>query len=522
MAGISNNPNSPRQKMINLMYLVFIAMMALNVSSEVLDGFELVQDSLRTSIENSTHRNEIVAAELSSAYQSNPEKVHEWYQKSTAVKHKSDSLYNYIQDLKQRIANIADGEGANVNNIEHKDDLEAAARVMLAPIKGEGENLRLTIDAYREWMGEMVEDSAKTRIIETALSTKPPYKPGLNTRTWEVALFENMPVAAAITLLTKVQSDIRYAEGEVLSHLLSSVDVGDFRVNQIKAQVIPQSQIVMRGSQYEANIVLSAVDSTKRPTIFVNGKELPAENKGIFKVGTGATGTFPIKGYIEMPNSEGSSNRYPFESEYFVTEPSATVAPTLMNVLYAGISNPIRIAVPGVPSSNVTATMTNGALTRKGDLWEARPAKVGTEAVVTVQARMADGRNLEMAKTSFRVRALPDPLPYIEYKDENGNTRKFRGGKISKRNLVEAEGILAAIDDDLLNVKYTVLRFELTFFDSMGNAIPEVAEGTNFSQRQKDYIRRLSRGKRFYISRVVAKGPDGIERTIPTIEVIVN
>lgn len=522
MAGISNNPNSPRQKMINLMYLVFIAMMALNVSSEVLDGFELVQDSLRTSIENATHRNEIVAAELSSAYQSNPEKVREWYQKSAAVKQRSDSLYNYIQDLKQRIADLADGEGANVNNIEHKDDLEAAARVMLAPIKGEGKDLRQTIDAYREWMGQLVEDSAKTRIIETALSTKPPYKAGINTRTWEVALFENMPVAAAITLLTKVQSDIRYAEGEVLSHLLSSVDVGDFRVNQITAQVIPQSQIVMRGSQYEANIVLSAVDSTKRPTVFVNGKELPAENKGIFKVATGATGTFPIKGYIEMPNSEGSSNRYPFESEYFVTEPSATVAPTLMNVLYAGIANPIRIAVPGVPSGNVTATMTNGTLTRKGDLWEARPSKVGTEAIVTVQARMADGRSLEMAKTSFRVRALPDPLPYIEYKDENGNTRKFRGGKISKWNLVEAEGILAAIDDDLLNVKYTVLRFELTFFDSMGNAIPEVAEGTNFSQRQKDYIRRLSRGKRFYISRVVAKGPDGIERTIPTIEVIVN
>ena len=108
MAGISNNPNSPRQKMINLMYLVFIAMMALNVSSEVLDGFELVQDSLRTSIENATHRNEIVAAELSSAYQSNPEKVREWYQKSAAVKQRSDSLYNYIQDLKQRIADLAE------------------------------------------------------------------------------------------------------------------------------------------------------------------------------------------------------------------------------------------------------------------------------------------------------------------------------------------------------------------------------------------------------------------------------
>ena len=522
MAGIANNPNSPRQKMINLMYLVFIAMMALNVSSEVLDGFELVQDSLRTSIDNSTHRNNMVAQQLGDAYQSNPVKVKEWYEKSREVKQQSDSLYNYIQDLKQRIAEIADGKDANVENIEHKDDLEAAARVMLAPMKGEGKNLRLSIDTYREHLSTLISDSAKVRIIRNALSTELPNKSKRSKQTWESALFENMPVAAAITLLTKMQSDIRYAEGEALSYLLSSVDVGDYRVNQIRAQVIPQSQIVMRGSQYQANIVLSAVDSTKRPTIFVNGKELPAENKGLFSVTTGSTGTFPIEGYIEMPNSEGEMAQYPFKSEYFVTEPSATVAPTLMNVLYAGIANPIRIAVPGVPSGNVTASMTNGTLTRKGELWEARPSKVGTEAVITVNARMSDGRSVEMAKTSFRVRALPDPSPYIEYKDENGNVRKFRGGKISKRNLVEAEGILAAIYDDLLNVKYTVLSFELTFFDSMGNAIPEVAQGTNFSQRQKDYIRRLSRGKRFYITNVIAKGPDGIERKISTIEVIVN
>ena len=331
-----------------------------------------------------------------------------------------------------------------------------------------------------------------------------------------------MPVAAAVTMLTKLQSDVRYAEGEALNYLLSSVDVGDYRVNQITAQVIPQSQVVMRGSQYEANIVLSAVDSTKRPKIVVNGTELPEANKGMFRVTASSSGTFPLKGYIEMPGSDGSVMRRDFVSEYFVTEPTATVAPTLMNVLYAGIANPIRIAVPGIASSQITATMTNGTLTRHGELWEARPSRVGMEAVVSVNARMADGRSVEMAKTSFRVRALPDPLPYIEYKDANGNIRKFKGGQFAKRNLVEADGIKAAIDDDLLNVTYSVLRFELTFFDSMGNAIPEVSDGSNFSQRQKDYIRRLSKGKRFYITRVVAKGPDGIERTIPTIEVIVN
>ena len=392
-----------------------------------------------------------------------------------------------MQDLKVRIAQIADGKDADVNNIDHKDDLEAASRVMLSPVSGEGKKLRQSIEKYRTLMGEMVEDSAKTRIIEASLSTTPPHKAGINTRTWEEALFENMPVAAAVTLLTKLQSDIRYAEGEVLSNLLSSVDMRDYRVNQITAQVIPESQIVMRGSQYKANIVLSAVDSTKRPTVYVNGKELPYDANGMFTAVAGTPGTYPVKGYIEMPGSDGSVMRREFESEYFVT-----------------------------------ATMTNGTLVRKGDQWEARPATVGTDAIVSVHAKMADGRNVEMAKTTFRVRALPDPMPFIEYKDQNGNMRKFRGGQFSKRNLVEADGIQAAIDDDLLNVPFKVLSFELTFYDSMGNIIPEVTQGNQFSQRQKDYIRRLARGKRFYITHVKVLGPDNKERIIPTVEVIVN
>ena len=88
--------------------------------------------------------------------------------------------------------------------------------------------------------------------------------------------------------------------------------------------------------------------------------------------------------------------------------------------------------------------------------------------------------------------------------------------------LTDTTGIEAAIDDDLLNVEYTVLSFETVFFDSMGNAIPEVSDGNKFSQRQKDSFRRLSRGKRFYISRVRAIGPDGIERDLSPIEIIVN
>ncbi|MDL2256300.1 gliding motility protein GldM [Parabacteroides sp. OttesenSCG-928-K15] len=519
---IGNNPNSPRQKMINLMYLVFIAMMALNVSSEVLNGFELVEDSLRTTINNATSRNNIVSSEMDNYYQVNPEKAGDWYVKKNEVKQAADSLFNYIQELKEKIVKAADGKNGDVTNIDKKDDLEAASRVMLAPVVGEGKKLRAEIDRYRVLLTGMLNDPAKTALIESTLNTNPPPKAGLNIRTWEEALFESMPTAAAVTILTKLQSDVRYAEGEMLSYLLSSVDVGDYRVNHITAQVIPESYIVMRGSQYRGNIILSAVDTTKRPTIFVNGAELPVDNKGFFTVNTSSTGTFPVKGYIEMPNSDGTVLHRDFESEYYVTEPNATVAPTMMNVMYAGIENPVRIAVPGVPSGNVTATMTNGTLTRSGDSWIAVPGTVGTDAVITVNARMADGRLAEMAKSSFRVRALPDPMPYIEYKDANGAPRVFKGGRIAKRDLLNAGGILAAIDDGIINQQFTVLRFTVTYPDSFGNMARSAAEGTKFTEDQRSKISAFQRGKSFFITGVVAKGPDGIERSISPMEIIVN
>jgi gliding motility-associated protein GldM len=195
----------------------------------------------------------------------------------------------------------------------------------------------------------------------------------------------------------------------------------------------------------------------------------------------------------------------------------------MMNVLYAGIDNPISISVPGVAMTGVSASMTNGTLSRSGDHWVAHPSKVGEEATITVNADM-DGKQMTVASTKFRVRKLPDPTPYITYKDNNGNTTHYKGGGrgLAKTFLLSAPGISAAIDDDLLNIQFKVLSFETVFFDSMGNAIPEVSQGDQFSQRQKDSFRRLSRGKRFYISRVKAVGPDGITRDLAPIEVIVN
>ncbi len=514
-AGSSGNRN--RQKMINLMYLVFIAMVALNVSSEVLSGFVLVERSLTHTIEGAQQSNDNIMKGLSTAYAKNPSKAEPWYRKGLALTAYADSLYNEIDQLRLLIAQEADGKDANPNDVARKDDMNAPTTVMLNPLTRRGAKLRESIEAFRTYTTQMVRSDSRREHISEMLTTE-----GAGGLSWEQQIFENIPTIASLTMLTKLQSDIRSVEGDVLSDLVQNIDSGDLRVNKIAAQVIPRSQLVMQGSQYEASIVLSSYDSTRIPKIVVNGTTLPESAEGIYRVTATKAGTFPISGYIETELPDGTAVKQPFQSEYYVTEPFATVAPTLMNVLYAGINNPISIAVPGVPSQNVTATMTNGTLTRQGNGWIAKPAKIGTPAVITVMAKQADGRTTKMAETSLRVRALPDPLPYIQYTDANGATKRFKGGRIAKRDLLTANGIGAAIDDDLLDVPYQVVRFQLLFFDSVGGVIPEVSNGPTFSTRQRDKIRNMAKGKRFFVSEVIARGPDGIERQIPAIEVIVR
>lgn len=516
MAGVSSNPNSPRQKMINLMYLVFIAMMALNVSSEVLDGFELVENSLRVSTENSTRRNEQVKDHLDRAYEANAAKAGEWYSKGVNVKKQSDELFDYISELKHRIVQEADGEDGDINDVRQKDNLEAASRVMLAPVVGEGKKLKERLTSYCDDMSELVGDASQRAMFKSLLSTEVPKKTGIISGSWEVTLFENMPVAAAITLLTKMQNDIRYVEGEVLSTLITNVDVDDYRVNKIEAFVIPKSQIVASGTPYEAELVLAAVDSTKQPQYYL-GETLLAGNR--ISIPTSGIGDRSLSGKIV---AEGQT--YAYDAKYFVSESSATIALTRMNFLYASIDNDMEVAMPGVPSGSVKPFVSSGRVDHKDrNIWTITglDADVSPNVTVTLRANV-NGRDISESK-EFVVRKLPPPLPFLSYKDADGNVRKFTGGAIAKRYLVEASGVQAAIDDGVLNVPHTVTGFTMTIVDGMGNYIPEVSNGSEFTQRQKDYIRNLARGKRFYIGQVKALDPAGKPVSVTySMEIIVN
>ena len=517
---------SPRQKMINLMYVLLMAMLALNVSSDVLNGFTLVDESLSKSSENAGKQNEMLYRTFGEHMQQNPEKVREWYSRASEVKALSDSICRLTERLKVRIAKKADGENGDSRHLTNREDLEAATYVMLSPVNGEGQALYDAITGYREKMLLMVDDQAQKEMIEASLSTDIPQRDISLLKNWQEYHFENMPAIAAITLLTKIQNDVRYVEGEVLHTLVKNIDMGDVRVNQIRALVIPTSKNVVRGSDFTAQIILAAVDSTQRPQIFIDDKPLKTEN-GEYTARCSSSGDYTLNGYMLVNDGAGIQTRYDFSQQYTVVEPTATVSASLMNVLYAGFENPIGISVPGVPANRISASIAGGSGTIKSDGkggYIVVPTKIGEDIKIGVTARNEEGRSQSMGEYSFRVRQLPDPMPLLEYKDKDGNTQRYRGGKpFSKQALMSTNGIVAAIDDGLLNIGFKVLSFETVFYDNMGNAIPLISQGAAFSQRQKEMFRNLSRGKRFYISHVRAIGPDNVERLLPTtLEVIIN
>ncbi|MBQ5377402.1 MAG: gliding motility protein GldM, partial [Prevotella sp.] len=253
--------------------------------------------------------------------------------------------------------------------------------------------------------------------------------------------------------------------------------------------------------------------------IYVNGNRINTTT-GRYSFTAGGVGEHSFGGYLLTHNAAGETIRRDFLQKYnVIPAPSgATVAADLMNVLYAGFSNPMSVSVPGVPQNAVSVTMSGGSLTAKGDgHYVAVPAAVGKDVTFTVTAH-DKGSTRQMAQVTFKVRKLPDPTPYVVIGDD-----RYKGGGLAKASLMGMNTLSAAIDDGLLDIPFKVLAFETVFFDNMGNAVPLASDGNKFSGRQKDSFRKLSRGRRFYIRGVQAIGPDGITRTLPgAMEVIVK
>ena len=475
MSGAKNCPETPRQKMIGMMYLVLTAMLALNVSSEILNGFSMVDNSLHTTIASSELRNKAIYEDFQDLYNKNPEKVREWLTRAKEVQQQSTDLYNYIEGFKVAIIKLADKDEANdsayVKQIKAKDNPTKQAM-------------------YRS-------------IFSTANS-----KDG---KPWQDAMFEMMPVSAVITILTKYQSDVRASEAEIVQFLKSQTDATDFRVNKITALVVPNTRYVIRGGKYSAQIVLSAVDSTKTPQYFVGGSAI---NRGMYEVNCGKSGLFTYSGMIKMTGNDGMVRSYPFKSDYIVGEPSATLSNEALNVVYRGIDNILSISVPGVAAENVSVAVAGGTAQKiAGGRYNIKATQDG-EIRISVSAKI-DGKVLPMGGGTYRVKYLPNPTSYLQYADAGGVTRLIQEGTLTKRILKSGCALIASYgQDELVKANFTVTSFTmLTIFGSVN------VNGSHFNARQLSDIDKLEGGEVLTLKNIKAVGPDGKVRSLGMIQI---
>ncbi len=542
--GATNCPETPRQRMIAMMYLVLTALLALNVSREIIEAFVLVEESLSTSVETFDEKNQSLYAKFSAAEMKNPEKVRPWREKADKVKKYAHSLSNFIQDKKIEIIQKADGKDAAAihgrtiysDSIESANNLDYGGVVMIGPEYNKAAYaLHDSIDNYREFLKSIVDPTQIGLItsFENTLNTDDPPGEGMDKKTWETVRFDNLPLIAVITMLSKLQTDISNTESDAVNYLFKQIDAKDVKVNKIDAVVKSKSNYVFLNGKYSAEVFLAAFDTTQTPQIYVgkvdssqnddgsysyfmHGEQgvdydtIPVINgKGVYEATANRLSpSIEWGGLIEIPVPGGTVERFPFKADYQVAEAGLVVSPTKMNVFYIGVDNPVDISVPGVPKENIVASMTNGSIKvdKAHGGWVVRPLKgdlTGKKTKITVTADV-DGKKKEMGSVTFRVKTVPDPVAKVGGK---------KGGRIPKTVLLAQTGVFAEIEQFDFEMPFKVTSFDVTA-NIKGYEVVEHAKGNRFTSAQFNLINKLRRGNKINIENIKARGEDKIKRSL--------
>ncbi len=527
--GATNCPETPRQKMISMMYLVLMAMMAMNVSVEVLIAFRVVNSSLVQTYSTVEKKVDQQYGALQAAYEMNKDKVAPWLKQADEIRTEMKDLQKYVVDLKEEM--VLKGGGINTKDIPDfeasaersyitnsagdslqvgkDDDLNVPSDVMLR--LGKATELRGKIEAVKESLLKRVpEGSLIAHTISTSLETSDPSSKshGGEAATWETANFAHQPLIAAITILSKIQIDIANTEASMLSWLYSQIDAGSYKFNKLNPVVIARSTAVLQGGMYEAEVFLAAEDTTQQPQVMVGGKELPIKaGKGIYTVDARTPGSYSWKGEINFKTSDGELLSFPFEQEYQVIQPSATISPTKMNVFYMNIANPISVSVPGVTSKDVKISMSNGKIVEeKGSLMVYPTAEdlTGKKTEIFVDA-ILNGKTTRVATMSFRVKKVPDPVAQVAGQS---------GGVIRKESLVAEQGVFAELIDFDFDLKFKIASFDVTMVGNGGYNITFKSNSARFTPEMKQAISQQQPNSVIYIDNIVAKGDDNSTRTL--------
>jgi gliding motility-associated protein GldM len=526
---MAHGKETPRQKMIGMMYLVLTAMLALNVSKEVLNAFVLVDEGLVTTTENFAAKNSSLYNTFATAFELNPTKVGDWKDKADQVHSRSDELYDFMHECKINILEIKESKAIvngeiDWNEVQGKDNMDHPGQVMI--IQGKGAELKGKIDEYRNYMLSLISDKVKyaptVEAIEGILTTELPdiqleHGGKKVVPTWESTYFDMLPLASVITLLSNMQANVRNAEAEMLNFLMGQIGAGDVPINTLKAVVMPEHSLVFPGQEYKARVFLAAYDSTNAPEVILdNGTVLDVEaGMGVYSSTSNSLGIKSWGGIIRLDN-DGQIIERKFSTTYEVAEANATISATAMNVFYRGLNNPVAISAGGVSESSVDAQITSPHSIRrvKAGEYVVKPGVQGDKATVSVYAKI-DGSSKLMTRMDFRVKDLPTPTAKIE--GSRGGKANLTVGQLSAMQIVEAEA-----EDFLFEVEFEVTSFTIGFNDAAGIWVEREANSNKFTSEQKSIFRSMRAGQRISIENIKAIGPDGKVRTLSPINITVR
>ena len=525
---MSGEKLSPRQKMIGMMYLVLTAMLALNVSKEAVEAFKKVDQGLTQIIANYAKKNDLIYMDFDRAEAENPQKAGHLKTIAYEVKQRADETFNFIQGLKIEIISTAEGADSPaikgnevfIEEVQKIDENNIPSEILIgANENGKAYDMKNILNEYRDFLIGVLEgkNPASEEAIRGMIDTNDGKDKDGQSSPWANHTFHTLPLVAVICILSEYQVSVRNAETEVLNHLYSQIDASSFKFNKLVPIVMPtNSDYVTMGSNYEALVFISAMDTTQKPKITVGGQALPLDEagRGIYKATATSVGPKRWGGIISLRAPDGTDREYPFDASYVVGEQNLIVSPTAMNVMYAGIANPIDVSVPGVSPDRISVRVENGtySTTRVQNfrgIGSVTPNAVGQNVRIIVTANVG-GRPVQFAPYEFRVKAVPAPVAQFAQRST---------GTVPRATAAAQQGVFAIMPDFDFDLTYTVTSFSILYSDR-GNDYEEPSTSSNLTARQRDLIGRLVRGNNLIIKDIKARGPDG--RTLDLSPIILK
>jgi len=500
---------TPRQKMMGILYLVLLGIAATTVTDHVLDAFRNLTVSLETSTKNvqSTVDNTFASFEATKL-KNEPARAKPVYDRAVLVKKYAADLDAKISEIKADLIEKGRGIDEKSGDVVARADIDISPRIMVR--KGRAEELKKMIEDTRTKMLSTLTASEKEGLKLALNADDPPRRKGSLQTTWIDDNFgEGIPLTAALTALTKIQADLRNTESDVVKKILGEVDVAVITLDRFEAVAVAPTSYILIGQQYKAEVFLSASDSKTNPEVLVGGQKLNiVDGKGQYIAAATSEGEKKWSGVIRIKQTDGTMKEYKLpEQTYTVAKPSATVSPDKMNVFYIGVDNPVSVSAPGFSKDKIKVSISAGAITGTNGSYVVKVNQRGN-VKVTVSGVQEGGKTTVLGVSEFRVK--PIPPPHVRFVGKGG-------GRMSAPAMKSQNRIFAVLDDFDFAATFNVNHFTM-FINKPRSDVQKFESNSNaFTPEMQAAMNGIVSGSKVMFDFVFATGPDGQKRSLDPI-----